>query len=181
MSSLTQITWIDVDQKLRGNKGPGCKQYYLQTQCWMSIMSIRFIAYNWWRCEGCFDVINVSVDRASTIFSLTHSAINRLHCHILPKWMHWSVLLRKRQMTRSLPHPKNELQWSVNDFWPCILQNPKGCAATLTHKWTIGHLSRQKWLHQQCYYVLKSSVNRVSTTYGLASRKIQELCGDINQ
>jgi len=32
-----------------------------------------------------FDVIKVSVDRVSTIYSLTHSAINWRDCHIILK------------------------------------------------------------------------------------------------
>jgi hypothetical protein len=36
----------------------------------------------------------------------------------------------------------------------------KGCAATLMHNRTIGRLSRQNWLRQHCFYVLKMSVNR---------------------
>jgi hypothetical protein len=60
--------------------------------------------------KRCFDVINMSINRVSKIFSLPHSAINGLQCDILPKWMYWSALLRTRQMTRLLPHHNNDSQ-----------------------------------------------------------------------
>jgi len=101
----TQITLIAVDQKVRGNKTPGCKRSYIQTQYWMSKMCIWFVAYNYWVYKGCFDVINVCVNRVPTMLNLTHSAINGLHYSILPKWLYRSALLRKQWMTRSLPHP----------------------------------------------------------------------------
>jgi len=114
MQFLTQIPWIAVDQKLRGNRTPGCKQQYIQTQYWMSILCIWLVAYNHWVYKGCFDVINVSVNRVSKIVSLTHSAIKRPHCHILAKWMYWLLLYGKRQITSSLPYPKIECQRNVN-------------------------------------------------------------------
>jgi hypothetical protein len=45
----------------------------------------------------------------------------------------------------------------------------KGSAATSSHNQTIGRLSRQKWLRQHRYYVLKMSVNGASTIIGFAS------------
>jgi len=66
-SSLTQITWLEVNQILRGNNNPGCKWWYIQTQYWMLIMRIWFIMYNYWVYEGCFNVINVNVNRPWTI------------------------------------------------------------------------------------------------------------------
>jgi len=54
-----------------------------------------------------------------------------------------------------------------------------GCAATLMHNRTIGHLSRQNLLRQHCFYVLKMSVNGVSTPFGHAFWKINWLSGDI--
>ena len=74
---------------------------------------------------------------------------------IRPKWMPRSALLRKQQMTRSLTHPKNELKRSVNDFWHCVMTYPVGCAVTVRHNQTIGHLSIGQWWWQHFYYVLK--------------------------
>jgi len=146
----------------------------------MSILWIRFIEYNYWVLAGCFDRINVSMKRASTMFSLTHSEIKGLQRHIVPKWLCSSALQPKWQMTCTLPHPINEHQQSSNDFWHCIMENPQGCMATLTHNQNIFRLSRQKWLRQRPYNVLQMSVNGVSTSCGLASWKIERLCGDIN-
>jgi len=116
---------------------------------------------------------------ASTIFFPTHSTIIGLHCHIIPKWMYWSPLQRKMKMTYSLPHPENGHQHRVNNLWHPIMEYPEGCRATLSDNWTTGCLSRQKWLWEHRYYVLKMSINGASTTFGPASWKIQWYCGDI--
>jgi len=50
---------------------------------------------------------------------------------------------------------KNERQWTVNYFWHCIIANPEGFAATLTHDQTIVCLSKQ---------------NMVVTTLGLCPK-----------
>jgi len=142
-------------------------------------MRIWLVAYNYWVYKGCFDVINVSVNRVSTILSHTDSAINGLHCLIGPKWMYKSVLLRKKQMTRSLPHPKNEHHQSVNNVWHCIMKHPVGCAGTVSHNRTIGRLSLQQWWKQHFYYILKMNVNRASMTFGLASWNMHGLCSNV--
>jgi hypothetical protein len=145
----------------------------------MSIMSIWFVTYDYWVYKGCFDVINMSVNRVSTIFSLTHWPIKGLHCYILPKRMYRSVLLRNRQITRSLPHPNNERPWNVNHVCHCVMKFPVGCVVTVRYNRTIGRLSMEQWWWQHFYYVLKMSVNRASATFGLASWKMHELCGDV--
>jgi hypothetical protein len=145
----------------------------------MSIMCIWFIATDYWVYKGCFNEINVSVNRVSTISSHTQSAINGLHCHILPKGTYRSTLLENKHMTCSLPHPKNERQPSMNDFWHCIMKHPAGCAVTVSHNRTIGCLSMEQWWWQLFYYVLKISVNRASTTLGLACCKMHGRWGDI--
>jgi hypothetical protein len=119
--------------------------------------------------KGCFDVINVSVNGASTILSLPHAAINGLHSPSLSKRMYMSALLPKNQMIRSLPDPKNERQCSVNDCWHCVMKYPVGCVLTVSHDRTIGCLSIEQWWWQHFYHVLTMSVNRVSTTLSLAS------------
>jgi len=130
--------------------------------------------------KGCFDVINVSINIVSTILSHTHLAINGLHCHIGPKSMYKSALLRNKQMTHSLPHTKNDRQRSVNDVWHCVMKHSVGCVGTVSHNRTISRLSIQRSRQQHFYYVLKMSVNRVSTTFGLASWEMNGLCGNIN-
>ena len=129
--------------------------------------------------KGCFDVINVSVNIVSTISSLSHSAINGLHCPILRKRVYRSALWVKKKMTRPLPHPKHEHQQSVHDFWHCIMTYPVGCAVTVHDNRTLGPLSIEQWWWQHFYYVLKMSVNRASMTFGLASWKLHGLCGDV--
>jgi len=145
----------------------------------MSKMCICFVAYNYWVYKGCFDVMHVCVNRVSTIWHLTHWAINGLHCPILPKRMNRSALLRRKKMTRSLPHPKNERQRSVNDFGHCVLTYPVGRAVAVRHNQTIGRLSIEQWWWQHFYYVLIMSVNRASTIFGLGSWKLHGLCGDV--
>jgi len=145
----------------------------------MSKLCIWFIAYNYWVYKCCFDGINVCVNRVSTILNLTHSAINGLHSPILLKRMDRSALLRKKQMIRSMPHPQNERQRSVNQFWHCIMKYPVGCAVTVRHNQTIGRLSIERWWWQHFYYVLKMSVNRASAIFGLASWKLYGLWGNV--
>jgi hypothetical protein len=82
-------------------------------------------------------------------------------------------------MIRSLPHPKNEGQRSVNEFWHCVMKYPVGCAVTVRHNQTIGRHSIEQWLCQHFYYVLKMNVNRVSTIVGIASWKLHGLCADV--
>ena len=108
-------------------------------------MDILFVAYNDCVYKGRFDVINVCVNRVSAILNLPHSAIDGLHYPILPKSMYRSALLRKEQITPWLAHPKNERQWSVNEFWHCIMKYPLGCAVTVCHNQTIGHFSIEHW------------------------------------
>ena len=40
--------------------------------------------------------------------------------------MYWQPLYSKQIETRSVPHPGNDCQQSVNDFWSCILGNLSG-------------------------------------------------------
>jgi hypothetical protein len=90
-----------------------------------------------------------------------------------------SALLPKNQKTRSLPHPNTEHQRGVNNVWHCIMKYSLGCAVTVSHNPTIGHLSIQQWWWQHFYCVLTMSINRVSTTFGHASWKMHQLCGDV--
>jgi len=82
-------------------------------------------------------------------------------------------------MTQSVPHPKNGRQGSVNECWHCIMIYPEGCAVTVHHNVTIGRLSIEQLWRQHFYYVLKMSVNRASTFFGLASGQLHGLSGDV--
>jgi len=59
------------------------------------------------------------------------------------------------------------------------MKHPVGCVVTVGHNRNIGHLSMEQWWWQHFYYVLIMSVNKASTTFGLASWKMDELCGDV--
>jgi len=83
-------------------------------------------------------------------------------------------------MTRSLPHPKQECERSVNDFRSCILNNAEGCAATSTHNRTIGRSYRQKCFILHRTYALIMGVNGASMILCLPSPIIKGLCSDID-
>jgi hypothetical protein len=59
------------------------------------------------------------------------------------------------------------------------MKHPVGCAVTADHNQTIGCLSIEPWWQKLFYYVLKMSVNRTATTFGLASWKRHGVCGDV--
>jgi len=56
-----------------------------------------------------------------------------LHCHFN---MYWQPLYSKQVERRSLPHPENERQWTINNWWSCIQGNLSG---------TWSHVSINKW------------------------------------
>jgi len=74
---------------------------------------------------------------------------------------------------------KNEHQWSLNDFWHCIMENPEGLAATLTHNRTIACLSRQNMGATTSLLCPKNERQWSVNNFGLASWKMQVLYGDI--
>jgi len=142
----------------------------------MSIMSIPLVAYDYWVNKGCFDVIDASVNSASMILSLTHSAIKRLHCHILNALV---GIIANKANSRLIAQ---FLKWAGTErqqFWPCFLENREGCTATLTHNWTISGLCGHKLSWQHPYYVLKMRVNRASTTFVLTTQIIPGRCSNI--
>jgi len=93
---------------------------------WLSIMTL------WRSCKIIAHpmTVGMSLKWASTQrqqsfndVSLIFSAIQGLHRHINLKTSNWPAFDVKRQATWSLPHPRNECQWSVTNFWSCILDN----------------------------------------------------------
>jgi len=124
MSSLTQITWIEVDQTLRDTNDPCCQWWYLQTQYWMSIMHIRFIAYNGWLYEASFDLINFSVNTVSTIFGLASwITLRDVRWHQLIIKLLAALLNKNGCDNNATVSQKWELQRSVNNLWPCIMKD----------------------------------------------------------
>jgi len=73
-----------------------------------------------------FDVINVSINTASTIFSFTHLAIKGLLFHI--QYVLVSVIAGKAN-DALVAQFQNKYQWTVKDSWPFIVESPKGCTA----------------------------------------------------
>ena len=63
----------------------------------------------------------MSVTRASTIFVLASWILKQLCDDIKLSSMFWPPLWEKMAATMSLPPPRNERQWSVNNFWSCIM------------------------------------------------------------
>jgi hypothetical protein len=66
------------------------------------------------------------------------SAIKGFHGQIDLKKSYWPALDDKRQAVCSLPHPRNERQHSVIDFYFCIMDNHW---AALQHYAIIGVLA----------------------------------------
>jgi hypothetical protein len=60
------------------------------------------------------------------------------------------------------------------------LGKSKGSVATLSYNWTISRLPGYWLLRQHRYYVPMVSINRASTSFGLATWRIQWLCSNIN-
>jgi hypothetical protein len=84
----------------------------------------------------------MGVNGASTTFSHALWKILALCGDIQPHSDHPPLFKGKTVATTSLLCPKNVSHWSVNDFWPCIMQQWKGYAATLQDNRLICRLSR---------------------------------------
>jgi len=121
--------------------------------------------YNDWAYNDSEAVCNVSINRASLIHSLSHSAIKWLHSHILTKWMYWRFFCLKGQVRRSLPYPRNERQWSVNNFLSCIMDIPNaGRLLSLMNRVLAAFLGKSdrddiatiswKWASTECQWFL---------------------------
>jgi len=70
-----------------------------------------------------YHLLKMNINGASTIFCLTSCTFKAMCIGVDPWSMYrpplWAIML----VTISLPPPKNERQWSINDFWLCILDN----------------------------------------------------------
>jgi hypothetical protein len=67
--------------------------------------------------------IKMSVNGMSTIFGFASLVIRVVSGCGLTYLAYWPPLSYKEVATCSLPHPENEHQQSVNDFWFCIIGN----------------------------------------------------------
>jgi hypothetical protein len=61
------------------------------------------------------------------------------------------------------------------------LGKSEGSVVTLTHNWTIGHLSRPKYIQQHLHYSAKMGVNTALTIWGIPKCKTNELWNNIDQ
>ena len=67
----------------------------------------------------------MSVNGASTAFGLASSKMQGLLGDIELSSNYRPPVYAEMVATTSLLIPKNERQWSVNDFWPCILEEAR--------------------------------------------------------
>jgi len=104
---------------------------------WLIIkLSPGFLNKIWLR-RHCDYVLNMSVKGASTAVGLALWKMQGLHGDIELSSNYGLPFYAKMVATTSLLCPKNERQWSVNDFWPCILEQ----ARVVRLHWLIIRLS----------------------------------------
>jgi len=93
---------------------------------WLSIMTL------WRSCKMIAHPMTVGMSlkwastehqRSVNYFSFIFSAFKGLHRHIKLKTCNCPAFDVKRQAICSLPHPRNQYQRSITDFWSCILDN----------------------------------------------------------
>ena len=94
----------------------------------------------------------MNVNGASIIIDLASSTPKALCIGVDLSSIHWPPLFAKMLLIISLP-PTNERQWSVNNFWQCILDD-----------------RRAMQLHQPIIIVLaasmrKSATDNIATTF----------------
>jgi len=91
------------------------------------------------RCSSAFGVFLFMVAfRYPTVNFKILSMVQ--HCHFL---MYWQPFYSKQVERRSLPHPENEHQSSVNNWWTCISGNLSGAWSHITmNKWIAAFMSK---------------------------------------
>jgi hypothetical protein len=114
-----------VDSRLCSNDNFEYKQLYTGTIFLVPKITIWNCAYNYAACNDFWNVFKVSINGASTIFSLTLSAINGMYSHILPKSKYLLSLGVKWNAICWVPHPRNERQQRVNDLDSYIVNNQR--------------------------------------------------------
>jgi len=86
----------------------------LPKQCEWYTMPNQLIAHCGYMCG------NITVNGASTSWSLVSQVIENWYGWAYTKSKYWLPLLAKIIPTRSQPHPESECQQSVNEYWSCI-------------------------------------------------------------
>jgi len=130
---------------------------------WLIIeLSPGFLS-NTWLWQHWDYVLNTSVNGASTTFGLASSKIQELRSDIELSSNCRPPFYAKMVVTISLLCPKNERQWSVNDFWHCILQK----ARVVRWHWPIIELSAaclckhtSDGIVTMCYNEYQQSINK---------------------
>ena len=74
----------------------------------------------------------MSLNRVSKIFGFASCIIQGLCNDTYPYSMYRLPFNRKMLAKTSQLSPKNERQWSVNNFWSCILHNPRAVQQSLS-------------------------------------------------
>jgi len=123
-------------------------------------------------CSGFRDFLFIMAFRYPNVYPKILTLV--LHWLFL---MYWPPLESKTTESHCLPHGENMSQWSVNDFWSCILWQSEWQLDADIHKWGIGCIDKQKreW-HTPCP-ILKMSVSGASMIIGLASWLIWVVIG----
>lgn len=80
--------------------------YKHNTECRPQVSDLLHMMINGRKAVCRFPIGKISVNVTSQIFSLEKSTINVLHCHVTPKFIYWSELLRKCHRTCSCLIPK---------------------------------------------------------------------------
>jgi len=123
-----------------------------------------------WQCRDCVQIM--SVKGVSTTFGLASGKMHGPREDIKLSSNYWPPVYAKIVATPSLPCPKNERQWSVNDFWLCMVENSMG----VRWHWPINERSAV-FLGRNAYNKIvtmsqnecERSINRASKIVALAS------------
>jgi hypothetical protein len=78
----------------------------------------------WW--QHFYYCLKMSVHRVSTTFGLALWKLHGLCGNVTPYLRYQPPFQAKTLATALQLCAKNERQRSVNDFWPCIMENPRG-------------------------------------------------------
>ena len=106
-------------------------------QRWLIIERSPAFLGKTWLWEHRDYVLNICVNRASTTLGLVSWKMQRLGGNIKLWSNYLPPFYAKMVGTTLLLYPKNEHQQSINDFWPCILNNTR----VVRRHWPIIELS----------------------------------------
>jgi hypothetical protein len=146
----------------------------------MSIMQIRFVAYNYRVYNGSFDQINVSVNHASTM------CWNMAWIILRAAWRHqlWNTIsaacIGNNGCDKNATMPYKWVSTARQWVMALHLGQSTVCAATFTHTRTVCGLVTRKLLWQHHCSVLNMSSNGASTIIGFAPGIIKVRYHNIN-